>query len=485
MGRLRGTVVDDATGQLVHAKVHVLSARGNFVAPVDSFLKVGAGLEFFYVDGAFEVDAPFGQADVVVERGAEYTPLRAIVDIPASGFVAREFRLSRWTDLPSQGWHPGNTHLHYREFEMRPTERLRFDAAIEGYSVLVVSVLKRRELAYASNTFPIGLFTDLCTPDCAIDVGEESRHNLSTHDMDYGGFGYGHVMLINIHNLIDPVSTGTLVSDFAPDYPPLCYVCDDANAQGGTVIWCHNGRGMEAPVAAVLGKLHAFNMFDPYWQDPEYQIWYHLLNAEIRLPASTGTDWHIQSSNRVYAYAPGAFSYEGWIAALRAGRTFISNGPALFFEANGEIPGGELGFDASGGTIACQVRWKSHYPADTVELIHNGRVAARHSLPSGATEGVWETEVHAPTDGWVAARLAGRSRDSFGHAIFAHTSPVYIRTGQPNPQRAEASRYFVAALDKSLAWIQHKGRYTSDEQRESVARLFREARGRFAALTPG
>ena len=35
--------------------------------------------------------------------------------------------------------------------------------------------------------------------------------------------------------------------------------------QGGIVVWCHNGRGMEAPVAAALGKLDGMNLFDPYW----------------------------------------------------------------------------------------------------------------------------------------------------------------------------------------------------------------------------
>ena len=36
----------------------------------------------------------------------------------------------------------------------------------------------------------------------------------------------------------------------------------------------HNGLGMEVPVAAALGKVHAINLFDPWWMDP----WYGLLN---------------------------------------------------------------------------------------------------------------------------------------------------------------------------------------------------------------
>ncbi|MBM4436483.1 MAG: hypothetical protein FJ029_04450, partial [Actinobacteria bacterium] len=252
MATLRVTVLDATTGEPVEAKAHVLSAAGRFLAPRDGILKVGPGLEFFYTDGRFDLEAPVGQADVVVERGTEYVPVRRVVSVPTEGMVELEVALERWTDLPAQGWHPGNTHLHYDQNELRPDERLKLDAVIEGYGVTVISVLRRRELPYASNRYPIGLFTDLCTAHHIVDVGEESRHNLATREMDYGGFGYGHVMFINIRNIVDPVSRGTLVNDLDPDYPPLCWACDDARGQGGTVIWCHNGRGMEAPVAAAL-----------------------------------------------------------------------------------------------------------------------------------------------------------------------------------------------------------------------------------------
>jgi hypothetical protein len=66
---------------------------------------------------------------------------------------------------------------------------------------------------------------------------------------------------------------------------------------------------MEAPVAAALGKVDAFNLFDPSWIDAEYDIYYQMLNAGIRLPASTGSDWAICSANRVHADTGMAFEY--------------------------------------------------------------------------------------------------------------------------------------------------------------------------------
>ena len=149
-------------------------------------------------------------------------------------------------------------------------------------------------------------------------------------------------MLVNIKQLVEPMSRGVLVDDSSPDYPPLVDAIDGAHDQGGLVLWCHNADGMEAPVAAILGKLDGINLFDPWWLDPDYEIWYRLLNCGLRLPASTGSDWYLCSSNRVYADVGGTFSYETWLDALRAGRTFITNGPILRLTVDGHAPSNDL-----------------------------------------------------------------------------------------------------------------------------------------------
>ena len=69
---------------------------------------------------------------------------------------------------------------------------------------------------------------------------------------------------------------------------PCAFAATTPAKQGGLVIWCHNGRGMEAPVAAALGKLDAFNLFDPFLDGIRNTIsGYKLLNCGLRLPAST------------------------------------------------------------------------------------------------------------------------------------------------------------------------------------------------------
>ncbi|MEE2659628.1 MAG: CehA/McbA family metallohydrolase [Candidatus Latescibacterota bacterium] len=479
MATLHGTIVDTATNERIDAKVRVLDASGNFRHPLGSLLKRGPGTPFFFSDGEFEVDAGRGRTDVLVERGTEYVPKRVVVEMPTAGVVDVEIAIERWHHPQRDHWYPGNTHIHYDEKETRPDDRLGVDCSVEGYNVTVVSVLDRRQLPYASNRYPIGVMNEFTTAHHVLDIGEENRHY---GDKSPWGFGYGHVMFLNIRNLVQPVSRGhILTAQFDPDYPPLCFCCDEARDQGGLVIWCHNGRGMEAPVAAALGKLDAFNLFDPFWMDPEYDLWYRLLNCGINLPASTGTDWFVCSNNRVYVQTEEAFSYAGWIDGMKRGCTYITNGPAVNLTVNGEPIGAEIEV-AAGVTLEAEISFDSHYLIDAAELVVNGQVQHREIFTEGQKSGSLRLPVAVERDGWVAARLWGNARDSFGQSIYAHTSPIRFRCGWAPGSRADDARFFVDSIDESLKWIDTVGRYNSDQQRDEVRELFWRGREIFAGL---
>ncbi len=479
MGLLHGTIIDAATNEKINAKVHVVDAMGGFSHPAGALLKRGPGTPFFFSDGEFEVRGGRGRTDILVERGTEYEPARVVVDLPEKGTVDVEVPIKRWYYPQETHWYPGNTHIHYDEKETRPDQRLGVDCSVEGYNVTVVSVLDRRQLPYASNKYPIGVMNEFTTAHHVLDIGEENRHY---GDHSPWGFGYGHVMFLNIRNLVQPVSRGhTLTAQFDPDYPPLCFCCDETRDQGGVVIWCHNGRGMEAPVAAALGKLDAFNLFDPFWMDPEYDLWYKLLNCGIRLPASTGTDWFVCSNNRVYVNTREEFSYASWIEGMKAGRTFITNGPAMDLRVNDQEMGGTVELPG-GGRVEAEVSFRSHYPLERVELVVNGSVVHGQEWPEGLREGQLRHRFEVERDGWVAARLWGEARDSFDQSLYAHSSPTYFKCGPPPPQRSDAARFFLHSIDESLKWIDTVGRYNNDQQRQDVKDLFRQGREAYDRL---
>ena len=229
----------------------------------------------------------------------------------------------------------------------------------------------------------------------------------------------------------------------------------------------------------------AFNLFDPFWLDPEYDLWYKLLNCGISLPASTGTDWFVCSNNRVYVHTEKEFSYESWIDGMKKGRTFITNGPVIDMTVNDAPIGATLPMDG-GGILEAEATFQSHYPVDAVEIIVDGRVVHRETAAGGgfdsgdAFSGSVRCQAVAERDGWVAARLWGHSRDSFNQSLYAHTSPTWFSCGRPSGNRPDSARFFLDSIDESLKWIDTVGRYNSDQQRSEVKELFRRGREVFA-----
>ena len=185
--------------------------------PKGAIWKVGPGEPFFYSDGEFSVETTRGQYRVLVERGTEYTPWQTTVHVGKSEVATLDIALERWSDLPARGWHPGNTHIHYDENETLPDERLAYDSRIEDLRMTAISILKRWDLEYATNKYAPGVMNQYTDTHHYVQCGEETRHNSNrSHEI-----GYGHVMLLNIRNVVDPLSRGLLVDRFEPDYPTV------------------------------------------------------------------------------------------------------------------------------------------------------------------------------------------------------------------------------------------------------------------------
>ena len=105
------------------------------------------------------------------------------------------------------------------------------------------------------------------------------------------------------------------------------------------------------------------------------------------------------------------------VEALEAGRTFVTNGPALFLTVNDSNIGDTLQ-SHPGDELTVNVTWKSHYTIHKVELIWNGKIVQGNEFLHGSVEGRISTSILAKTDGWIAARLISTARDSFFQPIW-------------------------------------------------------------------
>jgi hypothetical protein len=384
-----------------------------------------------------------------------------------------DFRIPVLKDLRASGWYSGNTHTHYHlEIDEDPDDRLRMVPPAEALDVSVISYLIRNDSPYITNRYPIGRLPQFSRDGTLMDMGEEARNNRT-----FGDIGYGHCLFLNIRRAIEPVSTGLLARDpRAPDFPTLSMLCEEARRQGGTTIWCHNGMGMELPVVAALEHLDAFNLADGL--EANYARYYQLLNCGFRLPVSSGTDWWIYDHNRVFVQVDTPFTYDSWVAGLRAGRTFVSNGPLIELTVNGRGPGALL---ESSEPLKVAASAISRLPFDTLEIVQDGNVVADQASVEGRQARL-EREIAVERGGWIAARVTSRSRTHAAYPVFAHTGAVYYRVKGTPSRSAQAAGAFVDEIEQSMRFIRKSYRFASQADLAVAVGRFEEARRALAKL---
>jgi hypothetical protein len=218
-------------------------------------------------------------------------------------------------------------------------------------------------------------------------------------------------------------------------------------------------------------------------QESELKEWYWLLDCGFRIPlvGGSGKDCNLSvlGHPRTYArlQAGQEFTYKNWIEAIRAGKTFVTNGPMLFFTVNGQDPGAliELPSEASPVQIRAEVR--SLVPFRRLQVVANSEVVAEATPTGSPASAVLEAEVAMPTGGWLVARCWGKYDDCMEQWIGAQSSPIHVTiAGQRLQADAGKLTYFVGLLDQMLEWVRSKARCETDQERVRLAGIFQQAR---------
>jgi len=483
------------------ARIQVTGSDGRAYAPDDGFARVIAVSEthYFHAEGEFEVGVPAGLTTVTAWRGFEYLPRTVLVDVPAGGRAATAVSLRRMLSLAYEGWYSGDTHahdLHQGRFGL--THRSLFlQSLAEDLNVSNV-------LIHMDGTRLMGRWADLTgephplsTPAHVLQFAQEFRGSL------------GHIGLLGVSRYVLPLVGGannTAYDQTASDLPYL----DGAREQGGIAGFMHPyltaGRdvsgwaGSLIPVDVALGRGDFYDVASLYSDElASAEMYYKLLNCGFRLPATGGTDnfpdvWRDPppGTDRTYAKVNGALSVSSWLAAVKAGRTFATNGPLLWsFTVGGQEAGGEVRLgSAAGPGVEVRVHVSSIAPIDRLEVLVNGSVARAVSRPGGTQasgggghELSWTGSVSVPDGGWVAARVVGPPHrfiaDSYA---FAHTSPVYVvREGRP-PFASAADARFLADVVAAIWARADRGGWRTEADRAAFEAQITEARGVYERL---
>jgi hypothetical protein len=491
-GRFALTIelVEGTPPKSVPGLLRIRNAQGS-VIPVESLLPRGVGLEskhrandWHVLPGKSTLRLPREKLTIEAFRGLDTELSRVEVDGALVEEAAVRIPLRRFADEAGRGWRGANTHLHLKDIDRAEADRyLREVPSADGLDVLFVSYLERAEAdrTYISNRYSEDDLRDL-SKQCGVLLGngEEHRHNFS-------GFneGYGHVMFLDLRKLIRPVSIGRGIMKAGLDAPALQRGIDEAKRGGATILWCHNTFGLEDIPNWITGRPHAQNIFDG---DPEAHgsyrdTFYRYLNAGLRVPFSTGTDWFIYDFSRAYAAVPKLASPGDWLRALEAGRTYITNGPLLEFDVDKKGIGETLTLDQP-GRVRVTGRAIGRVDFRRLELVRNGEIigSADSRSSGGHFEASLETVVAIDAPCWLALRIpppptkeepaAETSRTELGGPLFAHTSPVYVEVGGRKVFQADVARGLLDEMRKAQESITANGVFADAHERDHVLSVY-------------
>lgn len=488
---------------------------------------------------------PPGKFTIKYTRGPEYLPQFKTIDVPANtDKLVVDLPLKRWIDVAQRGWYSADHHVHasgcshyYKPEEGVNAADMWRQAA--GEDLKVSSVLSWGPGWYHQKENFTGKQHELST-----------KNNIMQYDVEVSGFPSSHAGHLVLLRLKEDDYPGTKKIEDWPSWtgPILQW----AQKQGAITGYAHSGDGLEPsytenfrlkPPVTEEEKVHA-----PAWRTyeetstaiPNYIIpkmngiganeyivtaphgwvnffsagntglhrelnmWYHTLNAGIRMSISGETDFPCLSDERVgyarsYFKSNGAVSYNSYVEAIKVGRNYVSDGFShiMNFSVNGIEPGEKNSLlnlkakqkvavraevaaylspeqDRSGEEIAnshldvfpCwnieRARIKGSRKVQ-VELIVNGeKITSKEIEADGKLQPVsFEPEI---TEGsWVALRVYAS----------AHTNPVYIDINGKSVSVDKSIEWCIKSVEK--CW-QMKLSQIKEEERGAAEKAYQGAK---------
>jgi hypothetical protein len=478
--RLTLKLVDSETKKPFAGCVRIKTIDDEFV-PLNGLLNRGIGLrknnsikQWYVLLESATILVP--QKELIIEAisGLETELTQKTVDL--SGKISCEVKLMirRFYDSNSEGWHNGNTHLHLKTINREQADQyLRYVSRADELNFVFVSYLIRpnNDHSYISNSYKKKDLQNLSWHGVTFGYGEEHRHNFGPP-----GEGYGHVMFLDVDELIHPVSIGPGIMGEGNDSPSLRFAINKSRRDGSTLIWCHNAWGMQDVPEWIAETLHAHNIFDGGSQGSYEDTFYRFMNIGLRVPFSTGTDWFIYDFSRVYVNVPHSSpTIPKWLEALRSGRSFITNGPLLELYVD-EYRSGDIIRLKKPKQLKIRGKAVGRNDFQKIEIIQNGMVLkSKESYKVDMhfqSEITYSVQINEP--GWIALRINSNNRNLFGRKLFGHTSAVYVEFDGESIFKADAANKLIVDMQTSICTIQEKAIFADDIQREQVLNIYRE-----------
>ncbi len=447
------TVVDKATGKPVPCRIHLKDAAGKPVkADPLPFWR-----DHFVCPGTVKLDLAPGKYAYEVERGPEWSQAKGEFD---AGAGAVRIDIARIADLRARGWWPGDLHIH------RALEEAELHTAAEDLSVAPVITWWNNRNLWANRELPAEPLRRL--------EGDRLVRGLEGEDEREGG-------ALLYFNLRKPLA----IQGAKREVPSPMRFLLEARAQEGVHVDIEKPFWWDVPIWLASGKVDTIGIANNHmcrsqmleseaWGRPRdvarlpaprgngwwtQEIYYHALDAGLRVPPSAGSASGVLPNpvgyNRAYVHLEGGLGWDRWWEGLRAGRSFVTNGPLLLATAGGKLPGHVF---KEAGEIDVRAELLGRESVPKLEIVRDGRVV-------GTAPG----KLSFAESGWFLVRAVAENEKTFR---FASTAPWFVEIGgKPRVSRASA-KFFLDWVDERVKRV----KVDNPDERQAVLEHHEAAR---------
>ncbi len=471
--------VNNEKGQPMPCRIHFLDK--------DQKLQRPKGLPFFQdhfvCPGRADLELSAGKYTFEIERGPEYERIDGEIELAENERRDVTLELKRIADLSASGWYAGELHIH------RGVEEIPLLMQAEDLHVAPVITWWNKTNLWKDRRIPPSLLTHFDS--------KRFYHVMGGEDERKGG------ALLFFH-LKKPLA----ITGSSWEYPsPMKFVAA-ARRQENVWIDIEKPFWWDVPVWLASGQVDSIGLANNHmcrsrmheneaWGRPRdakrlpaprgngywtQEIYYHILNSGLRIPPSAGSASGVLPNpvgyNRVYVHTGENFTYESWWDGLKAGRSFVTNGPLLICKANGQLPGHIFQSDEGGELkIELDASLVTEDKVSSVEIIRNGKVVRRVPISGdGALDDLGTLKFRE--SGWFLVRAIAENPRTFR---FASTAPFYVEVGKTKRRISKQStQFFLDWVDERINLV--KKNVKDANQRKEVLSHHQSARKYWNAL---
>ncbi len=474
-GEIEIALVEENTDQRLPCRVQVRGPNGNAIKPRAIDTVQGWSL----VDGKLFFRGRAGDYHYDIFHGPEFAPARGHFILDKKSEAVDIIELPRHADLKSEGWYGGDL------LSFHPSDKTQKWLAAEGLfmaaSMLDASIMKsppREGSATSEKTTSDEESTNNDASSLAVstteaNVTEVNVNSYTSYHDRRAGSG------LTIHHWLP----NEPVADNSPSSQLIIQAKKKAIEDSALPVHVEIQKlwARDLPIWLASGRIDSVQLLSDHltiegkaasevkplaMPDGNFkggraggriveQIYFQMLEAGLRIPLTAGSGFAKTPSplgyNRVYALIGNATN-ETWWQAIRAGNSFVTNGPLLRVNANG-MPPGHLFQSNEAIELDVGVVLTVADPVEYLEVIVNGSSVYRAALDEYAKQGGKIPTIKIDQSGWMVVRvITGRE---FSYRM-ATTSPFYFEI-------AGKQRVQVSAVDYFQKWLQ--------KTREEIAKL--------------